>query len=104
MSKLSTHWSKFHGLFSGIPLIAVIRQIELQQLRGLIDVVVFEVVVILIYHFEQESRIHQENIVKMHLLRRAIRWHYKLKRCALILNGKDVLTHRHRLLLFMELM
>jgi len=46
------------------------------------------------YNFEQ-SRIHQENIVKMHLLRRAIRRHYKMKKRALILNGKDVLLYRH---------
>ncbi len=43
--------------------------------------------------FDQESRIRRENIVKMHLLRRAIRRHYKMKRRALILNGEDVHTH-----------
>ncbi len=35
---------------------------------------------LLIYHFEQESRIRQENIVKMNILQRAIRQHYKMKR------------------------
>ncbi len=72
-------------------------------LEGSIIVVFFVAVVIFIYNFEQESRIRRENIVKMHLLQRAIRWHYKMKRHALILNGKDMLTHRHRLLLFTEL-
>ncbi len=77
------------------PLIGQSSTIYFQKFCGHLNLI--------IYHFEQESRIHLENIVKMYLLRRAIRQHYKMKRCALILNGEDLLTQRYHLLLFTEL-
>ncbi len=55
-------------------------------------------VIIKMYNFEQESRIHWENYFKMHLLllRRAIRQHEKMKKCALILHSIEVLVGQWR--------
>ncbi len=114
-SKLFSHWSKFHRAGMTTNMINLEREanklslyLSLSHTRththththtsGWHDnsfegLLLFFCSCRYIYHFEQESRIHRENIVKMNVLRRAIRRHYEMKRRTLILNGEDVHTH-----------
>ncbi len=98
--KLFSHWSKFHG--AGITINMINLEREANKLTLFISLSLththkhthtsgwndnsFEGLLLLFFcscqyilNFEQESRIHWENFVKMNILRREIRWHYKIK-------------------------